>query len=163
MSAFVPSKTHYDLLVKTIMEGPEDWSQISLTKWSPYARLDIVNIFRGPNDLGQILLDETIESVSYRYPDDHEMIPEWSLKPYEYEDPGIRLTCLEFLQALLCYSYQSCEHYGWEYSSAKDIVERMSLRVATALVLHICSDELDKLPWEWTEDEVAKKVARSNQ
>jgi len=163
MSAFVPSKTHYDLLVKTIKEGPEDWNQISSLDWMPYARLDIVNIFLGADDLGQILLDETIESVSYRYPDDHEMIPEWSLKPYEYEDPGIRLTCLEFLQALLCYSYQSCEHPGWEYSSANDIVERMSLRVATALVLHICSDELDKLPWEWTEDEVAKKVARSNQ
>jgi hypothetical protein len=35
MSAFVPSKIHYDLLVKTITEGPEDWPQVSLTEWSP--------------------------------------------------------------------------------------------------------------------------------
>jgi len=163
MSAFVPSKTHYDLLVKTIKEGPEDWDEMSSLDWVPYARLDIHNIFLGPDDLGQTLLDETIESVSYRYPDDHEMIPEWSLKPYEYEDPGIRLTCLEFLQALSCYTYQSCEHIGWEYSSAKDIVERMSFRVAMALVRHAYADEMEKLPWEWTEEEVAKRTGRSNQ
>jgi hypothetical protein len=111
--------------------------------------------------LGQTLLDETVDSVRYRYHDDPEMIPEWSLKPYEYEDPGIRLTCLEFLQALSCYAYQSCEHPDWEYSSAKDIVERTSFRVAMALVRHVYSDELDRIPWEWTEEELAKKIARS--
>jgi hypothetical protein len=37
----------------------------------------------------------------------------------------------------------------------------MSFRVAMALVRHAYADEMEKLPWEWTEEEVAKRIGRS--
>ena len=152
MSAFVPSKVHYDLLVKTMMEGPSGIDN-GFHRWEPLGD--------SYDDLGELLLRETVRSVWYRYYGDTEMIPEWTHRPYRYVDPVIRLNAIEFIKALRCYRYQSCEHPEWEQSTAEAITREALLRTALALIDTRMEEEYEQAPWEWTEEDLARKIARS--
>ena len=100
MSAFVPDKLHYDLLVKTIIHGPRDWDKVCSYRWNPPLDLYGVN---NADELGELLQRETVKSVSYRYDGDEEMIPDWPREPYRFEDHGFQLNCIEFLKAVSGY------------------------------------------------------------
>src|SRR4051794_12531310 len=109
MSAWIPNKEHVDLLVKTTdvlgVHYDDDLSRV-----------------------GQMLVDEVVASVSYRYPNDDVEAGElpgpcdqYYLKPYVYADPGFMPDAAEMRQLTGCYSYQACEHPGWEHSTANAI------------------------------------------
>ena len=154
MSAFVPSKLHYDLLVKTIIEGPADPldPQDSLSfRWSPKAS--------SYDELGETLLRETVRSVWHRY-EDEDMIPDWARQRYTYKDPGFALSPVEFIKALQCYRYQSCEHPGWEGSEADRLTKEALLGVSLDLVTVLLEEEYDSAPWEWTEKEAQERIER---
>lgn len=122
MSAFVVSKEHIDAIVAAAMpSGPEEgccWYHGGNGKHADYTNAD---------EIGQMLWDECVRSVSHRYPDNERLpgayldddTPEWS-EPYVF--PFFKVPKLEpvaALKAIQCYEYQSCEHPGWEPSEAK--------------------------------------------
>lgn len=84
---------------------------------------------RNATEVGQMLWDENIASVAYRYPDS---IPEGLPGPvndsgysYFHEDiaVGYRWDPVQILKAADCYQYQSCEHPGWWNSSAREFID----------------------------------------
>lgn len=75
------------------------------------------------DELGQMLWDECVRSVRYRYPADSETDYElpgdtsmpW-IQPYVYEDPRFAPSPGEVFKTIDYYSYQSCEHPEWRAS-----------------------------------------------
>ena len=122
MSAYIEDKAHIDALVTLARWGPErvpdnDWRSLVGGQDAETGRV------------GQMLADENIKSVQYRY--DGEAldtlpgpIDKSDLLHYHYV-PGRRLTAVEGLKALHGYEYQSCEHPDWEESEAYRWVERL--------------------------------------
>ena len=146
MSAFVPDKLHYDLIVKTIIDGPRDWYEVCDYGWNP--RLDLYGV-NNADELGELLLRETVKSVSYRYDGDEEMIPDWAREPYRFEDHDFQLNCIEFLKALNCYEYQSCEHPEWKSSEAMNLISRLWSNVASCIIDTVFYEEYEEAPWVW--------------
>ena len=88
--------------------------------------------------VGQMLWDENLASVSYRYPDIKEggEIPgpigddyvffhasrDWAWRP------------VQIIKAIDCYEYQACEHPEWEGSSAKAYTESLHRQAARLMV-----------------------------
>lgn len=66
--------------------------------------------------VGQILLDENVRSVNYRYNEDERYV-------YDHAAPADRRwTPVEILRAIECYEYQACETPEWSDSEAHAIV-----------------------------------------
>lgn len=154
MSAFVVDKRHIDLIVHAVIHGTEDGEHV----WWSDSLLRQEIAFCLPNErdfgdeLGQLLLDENVRSVRYRYDDDENMIPYYARQPYCFEPLPFRPTVVELLKALNCYIYESCEHPDWEDSMAYKIV--MLIRNHAIYML----PGYEEAPWEWTEDEVQKRI-----
>lgn len=80
-------------------------------------------------EVGQMLWDENVKSVRYRYSEkDLSDLPgpfdeNFVYLPNQYMfgefDP------VQVIKTSNCYSYQSCEHPGWEESEAKEFVSSM--------------------------------------
>lgn len=169
MSAWIVSKKHVDLMVAAITHGTRD----GIVK--PRRR--------NPNKLGQILVDECVRSVRYRYPnDDVEKgdlpgpIDPYYLKPYVFEHPRYLPTAAELYKAIDCYGYQSCEHPGWLESYSFRLCERIrnaiAARVPAAMVMREeraqpgrsirdAWPEWEDAPWGFDVDEIAFCFARS--
>jgi hypothetical protein len=122
MSAWIVSKKHIDLMVAAITRGTRD---------------GVVKPRRKNADrLGQMLVDECVRSVSYRYPRDDARKGElpgpsdrYYLRPYTFEDPMYLPTAAETAKAVDCYRYQSCEHPGWEESAACRLTGRIGEQI----------------------------------
>jgi hypothetical protein len=72
--------------------------------------------------LGQMLLDECLRSVWYRYEDDTlDTLPGYhdteDRSAYTHHD--MHVTAIATLKSIDCYEYQSCEHPEWPESCAK--------------------------------------------
>ena len=80
-------------------------------------------------DVGQMLWDENIKSVAYRDQDSaHQGLPspaDETAFVYFHERPtaAYRWDPAQILKATDCYEYQSCEHPGWEASSANAFID----------------------------------------
>ena len=102
------------------------------------------------DETGQMLLDENIKSVSYRYEDSPmtdlpgRMDGEYLL-PFQFHPMGKVPKPIELIKITKCYKYQSCEHDEWEASEAKAFCD--------ALIAHAIRDlpGYDEAPWEWEE------------
>jgi len=83
------------------------------------------------NTAGNILWDENIKSVLYRYPDcTRADMPGPTIETFDLNDGhGVddyywpTATPVQALAALSCYEYQACEHPDWEKSQARAICE----------------------------------------
>jgi len=100
------------------------------------------------DEVGQMLLDECVKSVCYRY-DGSEMtnLPgridaEW-LIPFKHHFHCHIPTPVQALSIISCYEYQSCEHPEWEASSAKALCDRLRREAIHRLPGY------DDAPWEW--------------
>ena len=84
---------------------------------------------RNATEVGQMLWEENIKSVAYRYRDTaHLGLPgpaDETTYIYFHEDAtvGYRWSPAQILKAADCYEHQSCEHPGWESSSAKAFID----------------------------------------
>lgn len=162
MSAFMVSKKHIDLLVRTAYAGPTTNGKQGGYGQQPWYR----PYFKGESQwqveqcdaIGEMLIKENLSSIHARYPDtitDPESTPgpvdQYWLEPYTLADPFFakRLTAIEALKALDCYEYQSCEHPEWEQSEAHEFCERFR----HALIG--CLDGYEDAPWEWYEKTTA--------
>jgi hypothetical protein len=153
MSAFIPAKEHIDVLVALAQEGPRgrdvrpDHAWYG-PRWTHNEQTVSLPDFASPDAVGQMLVDEVVRSVSYRYPDSTDSdLPgpadNYYTQPYTFTRQPYRLTAVEGLAAVTCYEYQACEHPEWERSEAFDFCD--SLRWG---LIH-CLDGMDDAPWEW--------------
>lgn len=78
--------------------------------------------------LGQLLLDECVQSVQYRYPDDSlEDLPGviGESRTIYTHNHSARVSVVDALSLIGCYQYQSCEHPGWKGSVAYAFTEAL--------------------------------------
>jgi len=78
---------------------------------------------------GQMLWDENVASVERRYPGSDYDLPGPIDQCRAYGEhkmvPAFSPTPAQILKAADCYEYQSCEHPGWEASSAKGFIDSL--------------------------------------
>jgi hypothetical protein len=153
MSAFMVSKEHIDLLVHLALWGPSS-IEVPFGQWRPYNPLELDKA----NELGELLVKENLSSIHCRYPDtitNPDATPgpceQYWLKPYEYRDPQYRMTCLEALNAIACYEYQSSEHPEWKQSQAREFCEHLRKRVVSVL------PGINSTPWQWDEETLQER------
>jgi len=100
MSAWLVSKSHIDMIVQAAMvEGLADGNA---------------------DELGRMLWRENHLSLAARYGDP---VPD----PVEYTFAGVEAPLDDFVvyRNLGCYSYQSCEHDGWNDSEACQLIQAL--------------------------------------
>lgn len=149
MSAFVVNKTHINAMLHAglaVSYRPLTWYY-----GGTHHELNDLTI----NAVGQMLLDECVKSVCYRY-DDSEMtnLPgridaEWLL-PFEYHFTYKRPTPVEALKLIDCYAYQSCEHPEWKESEAKSFCDALRSNTIGGLPGY------EDAPWGWDDPEYYK-------
>jgi len=121
MSAWIVSKKHIDLLV---------------------AAAGSVGMVPGnPHQLGQELWHENHLSVNYRYGEDT-LTPPYQFTP----EPNKSIDLVVVLKNLGCYSYQSCEHTGWETSASFKFCEELKARVIAALPKGMTEESVEASP-----------------
>ena len=82
---------------------------------------------RTATEVGQMLWNENMESVRFRYPRE-ELLPGLMDEEQDmvFAHQVTRLyewNTAQVLKATDCYEYQSCEHTGWEVSNAKAFID----------------------------------------
>lgn len=133
MSAYLVNPEHIEYLVRAAQHYGIHWRDAEGTVHD--ARLE-------PVPLANILRQENINSVSFRYPDGD--LP---------GDPALldaignislivpKIEPLWVIKQCMCYRYQSCEHPGWQDSPARRIIEQL-------LSAAICTlPGYDEIPW----------------
>ena len=118
MSAFVVDKAHINAMVNaglSVRYKPLHW----------YTKDEESHVLNDENadEVGQMLLDECVRSVSHRYDDsprtdlpsrsDAEYIMPFSFKPFYQPLPPVQM-----LKLISCYEYQTCEHQEWKDNEA---------------------------------------------
>jgi hypothetical protein len=88
--------------------------------------------------VGQMLWDECIKSVRYRYPDDdHGQLPGPVGESFVFERRDLRtLLGLDLPQVFMscdCYDYQTCEHEDYEQSEAWAFLQALRARAWRSL------------------------------
>jgi len=136
MSAFILSQDHIDYLVTAavMLSTGRDSTPIYWWQYPEHAQPTTVGSWNA-DEFGRMLLAENIASVRYRYPnDEYTMLPGPIPTPFAHEYTyrsfapfrGREVhTIAQVLKTLACYEYQSCEHPGWEASSAKAICDNI--------------------------------------
>jgi len=181
MSAFVVGKAHIDLLVKAAEYYGKQGYQGSRMQWWQVdedgnyagwryleANEDLRDEYYTLSQLGQILVNENVASVSHRYSEpgrvcyygaeasasmedlDADMgelpgpIDAYYMGPYVYTDPGRVLTPGQVFKAIDCLDYQSCEHPRWRTSEAFAFLTTLRETVCR----HVA--EYEDAPWEFS-------------
>jgi hypothetical protein len=108
MSAFTVTNTHINALVRYASR-----KKLSVPYGHPSVRL---NISEHEQEVAQLLLDENIKSVNYRYSEKESGF-------IEYDRGAPILTAIQAIKAAQCLRYQSCEHPTYEGSIAELLVE----------------------------------------
>jgi hypothetical protein len=135
MSAFVVDKKHIDEIVTVALYGPQgtrisNWQFRWYFRHGNSTRLDYRRAEDvGGDAIGQMLIDENVASVTYRYDNCEDLPgpiePYWN-EPYihdGYEAP--RLSAIQAIKAIHCLDYHSCEHPGWNDSEAKALLDTL--------------------------------------
>lgn len=82
------------------------------------------------DEIGHMLLDENADSVNHLYRENTDVTG----CPYQYRRPQhTEWSIAELLNALDGYTYQSCEHAGWERSQAKAFCDALRDRLISEL------------------------------
>jgi len=108
MSAFTVTNTHINALVRYASRH-----KITVAYGNPTMRL---NVSAHEQEVAQLLLDENIKSVNYRY-------SETETGYIEYDRGAPILSAIQAIKAAQCLRYQSCEHPTYEGSIAQLLVE----------------------------------------
>jgi hypothetical protein len=113
MSAWTVSKAHIDAMIGAALSSP-----VQTFSWYQGDERTVLDE-RNVDEIGQMLWDENYLSVNYRY-EDNKAAPQYEYAAME-DKPAVAL-----LKAIDCYEYQSCEHPGWDDSSAKAFCDALS-------------------------------------
>ena len=127
MSAYIVSRNHIHYLV------------------TAYQRYGQFLPERSPTKLGNLLWQENIRSVRYRYnnePVDQLPGPMGEDYLYKYRPfPPVKIEALTTIKACECYDYQASECPDWQQSEAYRVVES----IKSAAIHHLPGYE--KAPW----------------
>ena len=108
MSAFICSDKHIGALVRWASEH-----KVTAYHGVPGRTYEV----RGnEQDIGDILFQENVKSVNYRYKEDD------PVEPFIYPEDCPHLSAVEIYKLAQSLEYQSCEHPEWNASLAKEIV-----------------------------------------
>ena len=145
MSAYVVGREHIIYLVEAGLVLPNWGRRHSHITWIWNIDGEYEDIKRGelyPADyeaaqrVGQMLWDENLASVRYRYPDSPDKLPGPIDCDYQYPEttpPFMHIDPIQVLSSCDCYGYQSCEHDGWATSEAKAFIGALQQRAWMAL------------------------------
>lgn len=144
MSAFVVDKAHINAMIDAGLRTryqPMRWYTKGKEMSSSLTEANA-------SEVGQMLLEECIKSVAYRYEgSDIPDLPGRSdaeyIIPFQYKHFANPPTPVEILKIISCYEYQSCEHPGWKGSEAYAYCQ--VLRHSTIVLL----PGYDEAPWGW--------------
>lgn len=162
MSAFVVSKSHIDALILLGLRlpypsaSPLRWSRI-FNQWDSNTTGELTH--ETLHEVGQMLVDCCVASVSYRYQDSvHEGLPgpcdTYYARPYAWEAVTVAPSAVQGLKLISCYEYQSCEHEAWKSSEAKSFCESLQGKLITELPGYEGAD------WEHTPEVETAERAR---
>lgn len=186
MSAYVVNRAHIDLLVGAALRS-KPAGQPGVTGNLQWWRVDEDGDFAGwhrlephcteppdddlnltcvsPSWLGQILINENVASVSYRYPDDNVDAGElpgpvdaYYLGPYVYRDRRITLKTGEVFAMIDSFDYQACEHPGWRKSEAFAFLR--ALREAYCRRVEGYDVDYATAPWRWDDETLAQMAGQ---
>ncbi|HCG01491.1 MAG TPA: hypothetical protein DEV93_13215 [Chloroflexi bacterium] len=135
MSAFMVGKQHIDLMVDATTYNVRHWP---FSWYHEGTRHELLHGSSGETPrhnagsveystaaIGRMLIDENLRSIHARYPDtvDGGQVPGpfesyWE-QPYSCPIMLPTVDAVQVLKAIDCYEYQSCEHDGWETSTAR--------------------------------------------
>lgn len=146
MSAFVVNKSHINAMVQAASHARLGWYHDKQFRQVNSDNIDAV---------GQMLLDENVKSVGYRYEDSQltnlpGMADAEYLIPFQSHFVYKRLKPVELIKIITCYEYQSCEHPEWHTSEAKVFCESLKSDAISNLPGY------DEAPWEWTDEQYYK-------
>ena len=114
MSAFMVSNNHIQYMLDAAVRYGVTYKNTA-GHWDRIERNDF-------DKMGKLLQDENWASVSHRYAD-----PSGMEEP-TFENSGVtpfEIDPVQVIKACHCYSYQSCEHPGWEGSVAQEFTARL--------------------------------------
>jgi hypothetical protein len=117
MSAFVVDKHHIDVLVSYMLTK-------RMSYWNGKERVYVTR--NNASDIGQILFDQNVRSVNYRY---HE---QGKPPAYKFKHPLESHSAVQIIKACHCLDYQSCETGDWGETEAWKICE--------AIISNACHD-----------------------
>ncbi len=133
MSAYVVERDHIRYMVEAAVSGTYHSGGL---RWVTGSRVEGTaqchTLDQGDLEhaarIGQMLWDENVKSVCYRYdePADSTDLPGPVGETYTYEVHPLTSSTVDPLavfQVLSCYEYQTCEHPGWNDSEAYTIVQ----------------------------------------
>ena len=134
MSAFIVDPAHIQAIVRFAL-APVYQSHI---RFSYYSTLRQERIYPDAAELGQLLTDANVESVSYRYREANEPLP---------FTPAYRpvISAVQCIKACDCLAYQSCEHPGWDGSDAEAAIQAIKHEACKRL------SGYDDASWEITD------------
>ena len=139
MSVYVVDRNHIRYLVEAAQHIAIRDHSPSFSWYHNGERQELTS--ENASEIGQQLWNENIASVQYRYPDDtddtmpgpvgetfvyyHQTCPEHGRR---MAGPYFKFDVAQILKAADCYEYQSCEHPGWESSSARNFIRALVKR-----------------------------------
>lgn len=156
MSAFIVDKSHINAMLQGAISVNMRYR--STHKWYHNGEWHELT-HDNASDIGQMLLEENIKSVSARYPESPltdlpgRIDCEYVI-PFEWHVMGRIPKPIELIKITNCYAYQSCEHDDWKTSEAKAFCDALIDTTIGALPGY------DDAPWEWHEDLPQSKVTR---
>lgn len=146
MSAFVVNKSHINAIIQAglnVRYKPFTWYHKQDGELKQYKLTSST-----ADEVGQMLIDECVHSVRYRY-EDSELsdlpgpINAEYLMPFVWK-PFVRMpTPIEAIKAIHCLEYQSCEHPEWNTSNAHDFCQALRNTLEGQI------PGWDEAPWEW--------------
>ncbi len=125
MSAFVVDKVHIDAMIQKGLH--RQFINHGALRWMP--RFDVWGAHSNEltretqNAVGQMLVDECVKSVSYRYPGSNGDLPgpckQYWKEPYRFKPMCNAPSPIQTIKLIECYEYQTCEHPDWKTSQAR--------------------------------------------
>jgi len=141
MSAFIVDKAHINAIINggLFSRDPLSWYHGEERHKLEYETADQV---------GQMLLDECINSVMCRYEDSEVTnLPGRAdaeyLIPFKHKLAYNPLPAVQLFKLIHCYEYQSCESNGWKTSEAHAFCRSLAGRLIRRLPGY------DAAEWEW--------------
>jgi hypothetical protein len=140
MSAYIVDRDHIAYLIEAAMSQRMLRGSPRLSWYWEGRRYELdPGASEGPESasaVGQMLWDENIASVRYRYPDDGDDLPGPVGEAFVYLHGWTRADApdpVQVFKSIACYRYQSCEHPGWEKSQAFAFCDALERAAARAL------------------------------
>jgi len=156
MSAFIVNKSHINAMLQGAMAISQRYN--TTHRWHHNGEWHELTP-ENADEIGQMLLDENIKSVSYRYQDSSVTeLPGQTdseyLVPFQFHPMGKVPKPIELIKITRCYEYQACEHEEWETSEAKAFCDSVIDNAIGNLPGY------DEALWEWEEILPSNKVVR---